>query len=119
MTTSTDRELILQTMETMLELQLGSVREMRRRSGNSEQQSPVCSPRGRERKRKSLVDMCLELLTSSPEPIHVDTLVDLLREQYGRVTDRDSLASALAKKAKPGGPLQRVAPATFALRVDA
>ena len=56
----------------------------------------------RGRKRKSLVDLSVELLTGEQHPVHVDELVELLMERYGRVTDRDSLSSALAKKAKQG-----------------
>ena len=69
----------------------------------------------RGRKRKSLVDLSVELLTDEQHPLHVDELVELLMDRYGRVTDRDSLSSALAKKAKQGVFVRRVSPATFEL----
>ena len=104
------RKLILETMETMLEVQLRSIREML-----GKEEEPVNVVRRRGRKRKSLVHLSLELLTDKQRPVHVDELVELLMDYYGRVTDRDSLSSALAKKAKQGVLVRRVSPATFEL----
>ena len=80
-----------------------------------EEEEPVNVVRRRGRKRKSLVHLSLELLTDKQRPVHVDELVELLMDYYGRVTDRDSLSSALAKKAKQGVLVRRVYPATFEL----
>jgi hypothetical protein len=104
------RKLILETMETVLEVQLASIRRI---LGKEEVQVSVVQRRGR--KRKSLADLSVELLTEKQRPVHVDELVELLMDHYGRVTDRDSLSSALAKKAKQGGIIRRVSPATFEL----
>lgn len=104
------QKLVLETIETMLELQLRSVRTM---LNKEEVTAKVIQRRGR--KRKSLVDLSVELLTGAQHPVHVDELVELLMNRYGRVTDRDSLSSALAKKAKQGILVRRVAPATFEL----
>ena len=104
------RELILETIETLLELQLRSVRKL---LNKEEVTTNVVQRRGR--KRKSLVDLSVDLLTDEQRPVHVDELVELLMDHYGRVTDRDSLSSALAKKAKQGLLVRRVSPATFEL----
>ena len=104
------REVILKTIETLLELQLRSVRKML-----NKEEVTVGVVQRRGRKRKSLVDLSVELLTDEQHPVHVDELVDLLMDRYGRVTDRDSLSSALAKKAKQGMLVRRVFPATFEL----
>jgi len=104
------RKLILETMETVLELELRAVRQA---IGTDEPQAGAARQRGE--KRKSLTDLSVELLTDEQRPLHIDELVDLLRERYGRVTDRDSLSSALAKKAKQGVLVRRVSPATFEL----
>ena len=104
------RKLVLETMETMLELQLRSIRTML-----NKEEVTVEMVQRRGRKRKSLVDLSVELLTGERHPVHVDELVELLMERYGRVTDRDSLSSALAKKAKQGILVRRVSPATFEL----
>ena len=104
------RELILETIETLLELQIRSVRKL---LNKEEVTTNVVQRRGR--KRKSLVDLSIDLLTDEQRPVHVDELVELLMDHYGRVTDRDSLSSALAKKAKQGLLVRRVSPATFEL----
>ena len=102
------RKLILETIETLLELQLRSVRQ-----ALGKDDPPVGAARQRGRKRKSLVDFCAKILTDEQRPVHVDELVEILRKRYGRVTDRDSLSSALAKRAKRGVLVRRVSPATF------
>jgi len=104
------KKLILETMETLLELQLRSVRTM---LNKEEVTADVVQRRGR--RRKTLVDLSVELLTGEQHPLHVDELVELLMERYGRVTERDSLSSALAKKTKQGILVRRVSPATFEL----
>ena len=77
------RELILETIETLLELQLKSVRKML----NKEELTVGVVPR-RGRSRKSLVDLSVELLTDKQYPVHIDKLVELLMNRYGRVTNR-------------------------------
>jgi len=104
------RTLILGTMETMLEFQLRGVRQALGREEDAPQ-NDVARPRSR--KRKSLVVVCAEILTERQDAVHVDELVEILRDEYGRVTDRDSLSSALAKKSKQGILVRRIAPATF------
>ena len=105
------RQLILETIETFLEIQLRSVRQILGRKDRGRE--PI---RLRGRKRKSLVDLSVDILTEERRPVHIDQLVDLLRQRHGRMTDRDSLSSALAKKAKQGVLVSRVAPAVFAVR---
>jgi len=108
---SSCRQVMLESMETLLEIQIKSVRML---LGKTE--FPEKFTHRTKRKRKSLIDFVIELLTEERRPIHVDELVELLRQRHGRLTDRDSLASALAKKAKQGILVHRVAPAIFALR---
>ena len=105
------RQLILETIETLFEIQLSSVRQILGRKDRARE--PI---RRRGRKRKSLVDLSTDILTEEQRPVHIDQLVDLLRQRHGRMTDRDSLSSALAKKAKQGVLVSRVAPAVFAAR---
>ncbi len=104
------KQLILETMETVLELELRSIRQA---LGKDELQVSVIRHKGR--RRKSLVDLCVKILTDEQRSVHINELIELLRERYGRVTDRDSLSSALAKKAKQGVFVRRVSPATFEL----
>jgi hypothetical protein len=105
------RQLILKTLETSLEIQLKSIRLL---LGKNDFPDQVIQKKGR--RRKSLVDLSIQILTEEQRSIHVDELVELLLHRHGRVTDRDSLSSALTKKDKQGILVKRVSAATFALR---
>ncbi len=108
-------QVVLRVMETVLELQLRSVRQ----ALGEERVSPSRPRRSRARSQ-SIVDQSISILTDSDAPLHVNELVTRLRERFGRVTDRDTVSSALAKKARQGVLLRQTAPATFALlREDA
>lgn len=109
----TYNQVILETIETLLEIQLKSVRELLDNEAPLKEQA-----RRKGRRSKSLVDLTINILTEEQRPVHVDELVKLLRERHGRVTDRDSLSSALAKKDKQGILVRRVTAATFAVRED-
>ncbi len=101
-------KLILETLEIVFEFQLTAVRQ-----ALGKEDLPVDATRRRSTKRKSLIDLTLEILTGSQGAVHVDEIVKMLRERHERVTDRDSLSSALAKKAKQGQLIRKVSPATY------
>jgi hypothetical protein len=105
------RQVILETFEAMLELQLKSVRRLRGKEEEGE-----TPPRRKVRKRQSLVDLSVNILTQEQRPMHIDELVELLKERHNRLTDRDSLSSALAKKDHQGILVRRVAPGKFTVR---
>ncbi len=113
MDTKQQRQLILETIETLLAVQIRSVRQI---LGKEDIRQETGRPKGR--RRKSLIDLSVKILTEEQRPVHIDQLVDLLRERHGRITDRDSLSSALAKKAKQGILVHRISPATFTVRRD-
>ncbi len=110
MKTEEFKEVLLQVLELRLEYQLRAVRQLR----GKPQTEPALAPR-RGRRRQSLVDLSVQILTEGHKPLHVDDLVQLLQKHFGRLTDRDTLSSALAKKARRGILLRQSAPATFAL----
>ncbi len=105
------RQVILETFEAILELQLKSVRRLRGKEEGAE--TPL---RRKVRKRQSLVDLSVIILTQEQRPMHIDELVELLKERHNRLTDRDSLSSALAKKDHQGILVRRVAPGKFTVR---
>ena len=107
------QEIILKTIETLLQIQLKSVRQLR---GSQEMDAAKPRPHTGLR-RQSIVHDVILILTELGRPLHVNELVDLLRQRHGRVTDRDSLSSALAKKARMGLLVRQTGPATFALRL--
>jgi len=105
--------IILKTIETLLQIQLKSVRQLR---GCQDMDTPKPRPRTGLRRQSIIHDVVL-ILTDLGRPLHVTELVDLLRQRHGRITDRDSLSSALAKKARQGLLVRQTGPATFALRL--
>lgn len=98
----------LRVLELSLELQLRAVRQM---AGTLGQEPEQASRRGR--RRQSLVDLSLALLTEAGRPMHVNEVVDQLARRFGRATDRDALSSALAKKARAGQLVRQTDKATF------
>jgi hypothetical protein len=104
------KEFLLQTIELQLEYQLRAIRQLQ---GKPETE-PSISPR-KGRRRQSLVDLSINILTEEQKPLHVNDLVRLLQQRFGRISDRDTLSSALAKKARQGILIRQTAPATFSL----
>lgn len=102
------RETILQTLHAALNLQLRAVRQLL-----DEEELPPMRLRSKGRRRQSLVDLSLNILTEKQRPMHVNEIVQELQKNYGRITDRDTISSALAKKARKGILLRQCAPATF------
>lgn len=110
MKTEEFKEILLQVLELQLEYQLRAVRQLQ---GKAETEALLPVRPGR--RRQSLVDLSLQILTEERKPLHVDDLVKLLQKRFGRLTDRDALSSSLAKKARAGIMFRQTAPATFAL----
>jgi hypothetical protein len=104
------KDVILQVLEFQLDYQLRAIRKLQ---GKPETEPILTRQRGR--RRQSLVDLSVQILTEEQKPLHVDDLLRLMQQRFGRLTDRDTLSSALAKKARRGILLRQSAPATFAL----
>jgi len=104
------KEVLLQILEFQLDYQLRAIRQLQ---GKPEPQPFPTIRRGR--RRQSLVDLSIQILTDKGKPLHVNELTQLLQQRFGRLTDRDTLSSALAKKARQGILLRQSAPATFTL----
>lgn len=104
------KEVLLQVLELQLDYQLRAIRQLQ---GKPETEPVLARPRGR--RRQSLVDLSVKILTEEGKPLHVNELVGLLQQRFGRLADRDTLSSALAKKARRGILLRQSAPATFTL----
>lgn len=104
------KEILLQVLELQLNYQLRAIRQLQ---GKPETEPAPAIRRGR--RRQSLVDLSVQILTEERKPLHVDDLVRILQQRFGRLTDRDTLSSALAKKARRSILLRQSAPATFTL----
>ena len=105
-----DQKLILRTLETLYELQLRSVRQLL-----GEEEVETRSSRRRGVRRQSNVDAIITILKQENRSLHVNEIVDLLRQQFGRITDRDTISSTLSKKVKQGILIRKTGPATFGL----
>jgi hypothetical protein len=104
------KEVILQVLEFQLDSQLRAIRQLQ---GKSMDEPVPASRRGR--RRQSLVDLTVKILTEEHKPLQVNEIAHLLQQRCGRLADRDTLSSALAKKARQGLLLRQSAPATFTL----
>jgi hypothetical protein len=104
------KQAVLEVMEVQLESQLRAIRQLR---GEPVATSPL--PLRSGKRRKSLVDLSIQILTDEGKPLHVNTISQLLQKRFGRLADRDTLSSSLSKKARSGILLRQTAPATFAL----
>jgi hypothetical protein len=104
------KEILLQVIELQLDYQLRAIRQLQ---GKPDAEPTLVRRQGR--RRQSLVDFSIQILTEKRKPLHVNELVQLLQERFGRLCDRDTLSSALAKKARQGILLRQSAPATFTL----
>ena len=103
------RQIVLETLEVYTELQNIAIQRLKEKVATT----PEAGLR-RGRRRQSLVDLSHIILTEQRTSMHVSDLVDALRERFDRITDRDALSSALAKKARRGVLFEQTAPATFA-----
>jgi hypothetical protein len=101
------REIMLTTMETMLEIQLQAVRTMIKDLGH---QPKVIIRKGR--RKNSLLSLSLDVLRAGEKPMHVTQILDELRQRFGRIVGRDSLSSVLGKAVKDGL-VRKSARATF------
>ena len=110
MKTEEFKDVLLQVLELQLEYQLRAIRQLR---GKSETEPSLTHRRGR--RRQSLVDLSIQILTEERSPSMSTILSNCSRKAFGRLTDRDALSSALAKKARRGILLRQSAPATFSL----
>ena len=104
------RQIILNTLETSLEVQIKAIRKIK-----GEDLEGITDRPKKGKRRQSLVDNSIDLLTEIGKPMHVNEITQLLLEKYGRVTDRDAISSALGKKVRQGVLVKQVAPATFDL----
>jgi len=103
------RRIVLETLEVYVDLQMKAIQELKEKTSQGTGKSLQ-----RGRRRRSLVDMSYRILTDQGTPLHVSDLVDALRKRFGRITDRDAVSSALARKARRGVLFEQTAPATFA-----
>ena len=70
---------------------------------------------GSASKRTSNIDIAQDVLRSVDRPLHVSEIISRAKQNHGVELSRDSIVSALLKKASAGQGIVRTAPNTFAL----
>jgi hypothetical protein len=78
--------------------------------------SDMASPEKLRPKRTSNMEMVETVLKTADKPLHVNEIIDAIKEEFGIVLDRDSLSSALIKQVLKEKRFVRTAPNTFGLR---
>jgi len=75
-------------------------------------------PHGQKVKRTSNLTIVEDILQNSGQPLHISKIIHIAQKDYGVNLDRDSIVSALIKKINAGKLFVRVAPNTFALKIN-
>ncbi len=96
---------LLELYESLLSAQLRVVRQLK-------PPKPGKPKRG-SREGMSNIDMALDILRQSRQPLHVSDIVAQVKAKYKVTLDRESLVSALVKKLHRHQGLSRTAPNTF------
>ena len=103
---------LLNLTETLLDVQLGAIRKLRREFYPDEIPQ---SKRGRKPSGRSQLDLVFDILSNSREPLHVSEIIRRAKKSHGIELDRESLVSALSKRVMRRDRFVRCAPNTFAL----
>lgn len=102
---------VLDLMETLLKAQLETIQDIRR--VRAAENDPDFLGKRPTQKRRSYEDMAHEVLVAAGEPLHIGEIVKRVRVVFGESMTRESLASALLRKAKLGQRFVRVGPNTY------
>jgi len=75
-------------------------------------------PLGQKIKRTSNLTIVEDILQNSGQPLHISKIIQIAQKDYGVNLERDSIVSALIKKINAENIFVRVAPNTFALKIN-
>jgi len=98
--------------ETLLRAQLEAVEELRRQRGKTVAAPEEPSTRV---KHMSQTDMAADILTRAGKPLHVLDIIERIRMDFGLSASRDSLVSAILKKAAKGQRFVKAGKNTYGL----
>jgi hypothetical protein len=100
---------LLNLYESLLSAQLRVVRQLK---------SPKPKKPKGEKEGMSNIDMALDILRQSGQPLHISEILAQVKAKYKITLDRESLVSALVKKIHRHPGLSRTAPNTFRIEGD-
>ena len=109
------RDTLLEIHEQILTAQLLTVRKLRSQSNSSGSISSVLADGKLKNKRRSHLDMVVDILTSAATPLHVSEIIARISSTFGVAVDTESLVSALSKRVARKDRFARTARNTFAL----
>lgn len=109
MSTETMRLVLLDTLEAALEAQLREVRTMRL----SLKEKLPARMAMRFRRSRSQTDMALEVVQTAGKPLHLTEIIKAIEERFAVSVDRESLGSALTKRAVRADRFVRAGKNTF------
>lgn len=109
MSAETMRLVMLDTLEAALEAQLREVRVMRL----SIQEKLPAKMGLRFRRSRSQTEMALEVVQKAGKPLHLTEIIKAIEEHFAVSVDRESLGSALTKRAVRADRFVRAGKNTF------
>jgi hypothetical protein len=106
---------VLDIIETLLKAQLKAVDELRsKQDGIEPGDSPDVKPPSSE-KRMSQTAMAYEVLVQGGRPLHILEIVRMIQTVFGVALSRDTLVSAVIKKAALGRQFVKTGKNTFGI----
>jgi hypothetical protein len=103
---------LLNITETLLKAQLQAIDEMRRQRAKA---ATAAEEHSRGPKHMSQTAMAADILTRAGEPLHVLEIIERIKTDYGLSASRDSLVSAILKKAAKGEGFVKTGKNTYGL----
>ena len=108
MSINLSEEFILNLYESMLRVQINTLKQIRKGLGFKDEEAA-------KEKRKSQMDMVYDVLLVAKQPMHVNDILVQIETRFGTKLDKDSLVSALTKRVMRQDRFIKTAPNTFAL----
>ena len=102
------KEELLNMHESMLRAQLNVIKQLRKDAGLSENENL-------QEKSMSQMDMVYDILIEHSKPLHVNKIIDKIKNKYDVQLDKETVVSALAKRVKRQDRFIKTAPNTFTL----
>jgi hypothetical protein len=99
---------LLNMHESMLRAQLNVIKQLRKEAGLSNNEDF-------QRKGMSQMDMVYDILLKHSQPMHVNLIIEKIKNKFDVQLDKETVVSALAKRVKRQDRFMKIAPNTFAL----
>ena len=102
------KEELLNMHESMLRAQLNVIKQLRKDAGLSDNEDF-------RQKSMSQMEMVYDILLEHSKPVHVNLIIEKIKNKFDVQLDKETVVSALAKRVKRQDRFMKTAPNTFAL----